>query len=68
MILKELETKPYLLGEQFSAVDLFVTTMVTWAKRIKMDALPDALVTWSLKNGERPAFKRALSHAQAESS
>jgi len=56
------------LGEQFSAVDLFVTTMVTWAKRIKMDALPDALVTWSLKNGERPAFKRALSHAQAESS
>ena len=67
VILEELESKPYLLGEKFSAVDLFVTTMVTWAKRIKMDELPQALVTWSLKNGERPAFQRALVHAKTES-
>ena len=67
VILEELESKPYLLGEKFSAVDLFVTTMVTWAKRIKMDELPQALVTWSLKNGERPAFQRALAHAKTES-
>ena len=40
--------------------------MVTWAKRIKVDAVPDSLAEWSLKNAERPAFQRALAQAATE--
>ena len=66
IVMGEMSSKPFLLGDEFSAVDLFITTMVTWAKRIKMDAVPDSLVEWSLKNGERPAFQRAIAQAAKE--
>ena len=35
IVMDEMASKPFLLGDEFSAVDLFITTMVTWAKRIK---------------------------------
>ena len=66
IVMDEMASKPFLLGDEFSAVDLFITTMVTWAKRIKVDAVPDSLAEWSLKNGERPAFQRALAQAATE--
>ena len=65
-VMDEMASKPFLLGDEFSAVDLFITTMVTWAKRIKVDAVPDSLAEWSLKNAERPAFQRALAQAATE--
>ena len=60
IVTAELENKPYLLGETFSAVDLFIATMVTWGKRIKFDELPSDLVAWSRTLCERPAFERAV--------
>ena len=53
-----LEQQPYLLGENFSAADLVLTTCLDWACSYRFE-LPDFLENYRHKIRQRPAFRSA---------
>lgn len=56
---RELATKPWILGEAFTAADIVVGGCVNWARSLAMiDELP-ALKDYSKRLMERPAFQAA---------
>ena len=57
---------PYMLGKHFSAVDLLLTTIITWTKILKIqDLVPLNIQRWSKLQIQRPAFKKASLASQA---
>ena len=53
-----LSQSAYLLGDHFTAADLMLTTVLTWAQVYGIDLAP-VLTDYSKKNTQRPAFKTA---------
>ena len=51
--------RPYLMGSDFSAVDILLSTCLVWASLVKLD-LPDRLQDYQARVGGREAYRRAL--------
>lgn len=51
--------RPYLLGDDFRAPDLLLTTCLDWARYVDL-ALPDTLDAYRHRIAERPAYAEAL--------
>lgn len=62
-VLKTLvQDKPYVLGEQFSAMDVYISSLIAWAMRI-LNVIPDddaTLLAYLTPHTERPAFGRMM--------
>jgi glutathione S-transferase len=57
---KEMSSKPYILGDAFSAADVVLGGCINWGRAQKMlDGFP-ALRDYSTRLIERPAFQRAI--------
>jgi glutathione S-transferase len=54
-----LEGRPFLLGEQFTAADVMIGSVVGWARGLKLVEDFPALKEYSRRLVERPAYKRA---------
>ena len=50
---------PYLLGEEFSGVDILLTTVLDWALRYEQP-LPDPFLAYRARIAERPSYAAAL--------
>jgi glutathione S-transferase len=59
LLTRVLETKPFLLGEQFTAADVVVGSIVGWARGLKLVEDFPVLKDYSRRLVERPAYKRA---------
>ena len=56
-------SSPYLVGDQFGAADLLLTTIITWTRVLKIPQhVPSTLHQWAEKNMQRPAFKAAMAN------
>jgi glutathione S-transferase len=54
---------PYMLGESFTAVDLLLTTIITWTKTLKIaELVPLRIMQWANANTQRPAFQKIIHH------
>lgn len=51
--------RPHLLGEDFSAVDVFALSCLAWAQFLAIE-LPEPLVAYRERVGKRPAFAEAM--------
>ena len=58
MLAKELDHDGYLLGEQFTAADIMMTTTLTWLPELLEEHPP--LVAYTQRVTERPAYRRAI--------
>lgn len=58
---KEIATKPFILGDEFSAADVVVGGCINWARGLKMLEGFPALREYSQRLLERPALQRAIS-------
>ena len=52
--------RPYLLGEQFTMADIFLTTCLTWGIRYEQP-VPELLLAYRVRMTERSAYKSAFS-------
>lgn len=52
--------KMYLLGEQFSAADVMIASVVNWAGVLKLNEAFPALKAYGARCASRPAFRRAI--------
>lgn len=58
---KELEARPYLLGEQYSVADIYLFVVLSWAAFVKVDLSPwPVLGQYLQKIAGRPAVTEAL--------
>lgn len=58
---KQLASKPYLLGDNFSAADAYAFTVLGWTKHVNVDLSPYAhIVAYLDRVGQRPAVQAAL--------
>ncbi|MSR12647.1 MAG: glutathione S-transferase family protein [Gammaproteobacteria bacterium] len=62
-IAAQLGTKPYILGDSFSAADFGVSYVVSLAKRLGQLGNWPTLDTYLTRNQSRPAYMRALERA-----
>jgi glutathione S-transferase len=58
MLAKELDHNGYLLGEQFTAADIMVTTTLSWLPELLEDHPP--LLAYTQRVTARPAYRRAI--------
>jgi len=59
LLTRVLDGRPFLLGEQFSAADVMVGSIVGWARGLKLVEDYPTLKDYSRRLVERPAYKRA---------
>jgi glutathione S-transferase len=59
VLTRVLDGRPYLLGDQFTAADVMVGSIVGWARGLKLFEDHPALKEYSRRLVERPAYKRA---------
>ncbi len=58
---KQLASKPYLLGENYSVADAYAFTVLSWTKFVNIDLSPYAhIVAYLDRVGQRPAVQAAL--------
>lgn len=57
---KEMSSKPFILGDSFSAADVVVGGCINWARGMKMLEGFPTLRDYSTRLIERPAFQRAI--------
>lgn len=58
---KQLATKPYLLGDNYSVADAYAFTVLGWTKHVGIDLSPYAhVVAYLDRVGQRPAVQAAL--------
>ncbi|MFW0755674.1 glutathione binding-like protein [Pseudomonas sp. H11T01] len=58
---QQLVNREYLLGDRFSAVDAYLYTLLTWARRLAIDLQPwSHLSQYFAKIGTHPAVRQAL--------
>lgn len=54
------EGKTFLLGEQFTAADVLIASMVNWAGALKLNESFPGLKTYGARCASRPAYQRAI--------
>jgi glutathione S-transferase len=59
VLARALEGRPFLLGDQFTAADVMVGSIVGWARGLKLIEEHPTLKEYSRRLVERPAYKRA---------
>lgn len=59
LVAKTLEKQPYLLGNQFSAADAYLFTVLRWATRVELP-LPEPVQKFMERMKARPAVAEAL--------
>ncbi|HVM96039.1 MAG TPA: glutathione S-transferase family protein [Candidatus Acidoferrales bacterium] len=59
VLTQALKSKPFLMGEQFSAADIMIGSTLTWAQIMGLLAGQDALQSYVARLSERPAFQKA---------
>ncbi len=59
LLTRVLDGRPFLLGDQFTAADVMVGSIVGWARGLKLVENHPALKEYSRRLVERPAYKRA---------
>ena len=58
---KHLETKPYLMGDQFTIADIYLFTVLNWPRYVGLDVAKwPALTAFQKRVGGRPAVQAAL--------
>lgn len=58
---RNLEQRPYLLGDSFSVADAYLFTVLNWAKWVKLDLAPwPCLGTYIARIASRPGVQKAL--------
>ena len=62
--LPRMGSSPYLLGEQFTGVDILMTTCLDWASAYGIE-LQDALNAYRERQHERPTYARAVRRNKA---
>jgi glutathione S-transferase len=58
MLAKELDHDGYLIGEQFTAADIMMTTTLSWLPELLEEHPP--LLAYTQRTTARPAYKRAI--------
>ncbi len=58
MLAKELDHDGYLMGEQFTAADIMMTTTLSWLPELLEEHPP--LLAYTQRTTARPAYKRAI--------
>ena len=58
---KQLDGKPYVMGDKFSVADAYLFTILNWAPMVKFDlAKWPALVDYQKRVSQRPKVQEAL--------
>jgi glutathione S-transferase len=52
--------KPYILGEKFSAADVYISSQIGWGLMTKGIESRPAFVDYVARTSERPAFQRTI--------
>ena len=60
-----LASKPYILGDQFSAVDILLLQTLQWGLAFGQDLPQDNLQAYFARGKERPAYKNAIAKEAA---
>lgn len=56
-----LQNQPYLLGDDFSAADAYLFTILSWTKPVKIDLTPwPELIAYQARVAARPGVQKAL--------
>ncbi len=55
----QIDGKPFLLGDSFTAADAYLFVMLTWAHHMKI-ALPHNLSDFFRRVSQRPAVRQAM--------
>jgi glutathione S-transferase len=50
--------RPFVLGEEFQVVDIFMASLVSWAKSLKAPGLDRGLLDYQERLSQRPGFQR----------
>jgi glutathione S-transferase len=61
---KALATGPFILGDRFSAADVYVGSQIGWGLMTKALEPRPAFTAYAARIGERPAFKRVTSQSE----
>lgn len=60
-LVRELGNKPFLLGDKFTAADVLIGSVATWARGLGLVERHPVLVNYAKRLSSRPAFQKARS-------
>jgi glutathione S-transferase len=61
---KAIAPGPYILGDRFSAADVYVASQIAWGLQVKGLEPRESFRAYSARMSERPAFKRTLAKGE----
>lgn len=53
-----MQARPFVLGENFQVVDIFMTSMLNWGKMVDAPGLDSTLIDYRERMMQRPAYQR----------